>query len=45
MFDQVVGSGANTFLIIIAVIVGFAAALGYIDYQKVKKEEGDNSAH
>jgi hypothetical protein len=39
MFNQVVGSGANTFLIIIAVIVGFIAALSYVDQVRVKKEE------
>lgn len=39
MFNQVVGSGGNTFLVIVAVLVGFIAALSYVDYQKVKKEE------
>jgi hypothetical protein len=39
MFNQVVGSGANTFLVIVAVLVGFIAALSYVDYQRVKKEE------
>ena len=39
MFDQVVGSGANTFLTIIAILVGFIAALSYVDQNRVKKEE------
>lgn len=39
MFDQIVGDGANWFLIIIAVLIGFVSALGYVDYLKVKKEE------
>lgn len=39
MFDQIVGDGANLFLIIVACIIGFAAALGYQDYRKTKKEK------
>jgi len=31
MFEQVVGSGANAFIIIIAVVIGFVSALGFID--------------
>jgi predicted negative regulator of RcsB-dependent stress response len=39
MFEQNVADGANLFITIVGVIIGFAAAIGYIDYQKVKKEE------
>jgi hypothetical protein len=39
MFEQVVGDGANLFVTIIAVLIGFASALGFIDYMKTKKEE------
>lgn len=39
MFDQVVGNGANAFILIIAIIFGFVAALGFIDSRKVKKEQ------
>jgi len=39
MFEQVIGDGANIFITIIAVIVGFIAALSYVDFVKVKKEE------
>jgi len=39
MFNQVVGDGANLFVTIVAVIIGFAAAMGFIDFRKVKKEE------
>ena len=39
MFNQVVGSGANTFLIIFAILVGFAAGLSYVDYVREKKKE------
>ncbi|MEQ8363560.1 MAG: hypothetical protein RH948_11870 [Cyclobacteriaceae bacterium] len=38
MFEQVIGDGANLFIIIVAVLIGFVAALGYIDSQKTKKE-------
>lgn len=39
MFEQVIGDGANLFITIVAVLIGFAAALGYVDFQKTKKEE------
>lgn len=39
MFDQVVGEGANIFIIIVAVLIGFVAALSYADFVKVKKEQ------
>ncbi len=39
--EQYVGDGANLFIIIVACIIGFAAALGAIDFRK-SKEEGPN---
>ncbi len=39
MFDQVVGNGANIFITIVAVLVGFIAALGFIDKGKTEKEQ------
>jgi hypothetical protein len=39
MFNQYIGDGANTFIAIVAVLIGFATALGYIDFLKTKKEE------
>ena len=39
MFNQNVADGANLFVIILAVIVGFAAAMGYVDYRRTKREE------
>jgi len=39
MFQQYIGDGASIFITIVAVIIGFAAALGYIDFLKTKKEE------
>jgi len=38
MFEQYIGDGASTFITIIAVLIGFATALGYIDFLKVRKE-------
>lgn len=39
MFEQYIGDGASTFITIIAVLIGFGAALGYLDFLKTKKEE------
>ena len=42
MFEQVIGNGANIFITIVAVIVGFVAALSYVDFLKVKKDEKED---
>jgi hypothetical protein len=39
MFEQYTASGANIFIAIVAVLIGFAAAIGYVDFQKTKKQE------
>lgn len=39
MFQQYIGDGASVFITIVAVLIGFAAAIGYIDFLKTKKEE------
>jgi len=39
MFAQYIGDGASTFITIIAVLIGFATALGYLDFLKTKKED------
>jgi hypothetical protein len=39
MFHDYVGQGANIFIAIIAVLIGFATALGYVDFLKTKKEQ------
>lgn len=39
MFEQNVGDGANLFVIIVAVIVGFLAAMGFLDKMKTTKNE------
>ncbi|MFZ9982477.1 MAG: hypothetical protein ACO3FI_10655 [Cyclobacteriaceae bacterium] len=38
MFEQNVGDGANLFIIIVAILNGFIAALGYLDKRKTAKE-------
>lgn len=45
MFEQVVGSGANAFYIIIAIAFGFVAGLSFIDNMKVKKQEEEQNHH
>jgi hypothetical protein len=39
MFQQFVCDGANIFIAIVAVIVGFAVGMGYSDYVKTTKQE------
>ena len=38
MFEQYIGDGASTFITIIAVLIGFATALGYLDFLRTKNE-------
>ena len=42
MFHQIVGDGANLFIIIIAIVVGFVAAMGFVDSKKTNKEQENN---
>lgn len=39
MFEQFVGNGANIFVAIVAVLVGFAVGMGYTDYVRTKAKE------
>jgi hypothetical protein len=39
MFEQNVGDGANIFVIIVAVIVGFVAAISYVDHKKTTEKQ------
>ena len=39
MFQQYTGDGVSIFSAIVAVLIGFVAALGYIDFRKVKEDE------
>jgi hypothetical protein len=42
MFEQYTADGANVFIAIVAVLIGFVAAMGFIDFRKVKKEEKED---
>ena len=39
MFEQVIGNGANLFILIVGLLIGFVNALAYVDWQKVKKDQ------
>ncbi|MBS1950105.1 MAG: hypothetical protein OJF59_000144 [Cytophagales bacterium] len=39
IYNQNIGDGANLFIVIIAVVVGFVSGLGYIDYLRTKKKQ------
>jgi len=39
MFQQFIADGANVFIAIVAILVGFATALGYLDFLKTRKQE------
>ncbi len=39
MFEQVIGNGANLFILIVGLLIGFVNALATVDFQKVKKEQ------
>lgn len=43
MFDQFLGDGGNLFIAIVAVVIGFVAAIGFMDNQKTKKEQEGRS--
>lgn len=42
MFEQYIGDGANLFVSIVAVVIGFAAAMGFVDFRKTNKAEKEN---
>ena len=42
MFNQIVGSGANAFLVIVACLIAFAVGMGYVDYNRQQERQGDD---
>ena len=42
MFEQFVGTGADIFIAIFVGILGFAVALGYVDFLKTRKDNEKN---
>jgi hypothetical protein len=43
LFYQVIGSPANAFIIIVAVVIGFVSALTFIDSKRTFKDNEDNA--
>jgi hypothetical protein len=39
MFEQFIGDGATLFITIVAGLMGFGAAIGFMDFNKTNKEE------
>ena len=37
--EIIIANGANTFLWIVAFIIGFVAAMGFVDHRKEKKKK------
>lgn len=44
MFEQNIANGANIFITIVAVIIGFAAGMGVLDFMKTKKTPEDHES-
>ncbi len=42
MFEQNIGDGANLFITIVAVIIGFVSALAFLDKMKTSKNEKED---
>ncbi len=42
MFDQFIGDGASLFITIVACLIGFGAAVGFMDFKKVNKKEEES---
>jgi hypothetical protein len=42
MFEQIIGSPANAFIIIVAVVIGFVSGLLFLDQKKKAKENEMN---
>ena len=42
MFEQYVSDGANLFIAIVAVLIGFVHALGFLDVKKSKEKGAED---
>ena len=42
MFDQFIADGASLFITIVACLIGFAAAIVFMDVKKVNKKEEES---
>jgi hypothetical protein len=43
LFDAPINDGANLFIWIVCVLIGFAAALGFVDNLKVSRKEKESN--
>ncbi|MGC4022080.1 MAG: hypothetical protein QM734_09120 [Cyclobacteriaceae bacterium] len=41
-FSQIVGDGANLFMVIVAIVIGFVAGLSYVDSKRTQEKEQGN---
>ena len=42
LFTQIVGDGANLFVVIVAIVVGFVGGLSYVDKVRTEEHEKGN---
>jgi hypothetical protein len=42
VFNQIIGDGANLFMVIVAIVVGFVAGLSYVDKGRTEEREKGN---
>jgi hypothetical protein len=42
LFTQIVGDGANLFMVIVAIVIGFVGGLSYVDKVRTEEKEKDN---
>lgn len=42
MFEQYLADGANLFIAIVAVIIGFAAAVGFLNFKKENEKPSED---
>lgn len=42
MFDQFTGDGVSLFITIVGCLIGFGAAIGFLDFKKVTKKEEES---
>ena len=42
LFNQIVGDGANLFVVIVAIVVGFVGGLSYVDKVRTEEQEKGN---
>jgi len=41
-FSQIIGDGANLFMVIVAIVIGFVGGLSYVDKVRTEEKEKGN---